>query len=104
MSMVLMAASIVVGGIDLATPLPPEAWFLALVWLVVFGMAAGAGAFSSDLKNNYIRFLEYLPVRRWHMWFANWLDGLIWLGAMVLALTWGRTLHWHDPSTAALSE
>lgn len=85
---------------DAARPLSPPAWFGMFMWILILGTSSGAGAFSVDLKSNHIRFLEYLPVRRWHIWLSDWGDGVLWLGAMLLIVAVPRTINWTPPVEA----
>jgi hypothetical protein len=88
---------------DSRSPFEGVGWLLMLWWLTILGTSAGTGAFSSDLKNDNIRFLEYLPIRRWQIWLADFADGLFWLGLFIVAAVWWRTLHWTPPDPNAFS-
>jgi dipeptidyl aminopeptidase/acylaminoacyl peptidase len=93
----VMLAMAVFGAFDASRPLSPPAWFGMLLWVVILGTSAGTGAFSADLTSNHLRFLEYLPIRRWQIWLADWGDGLVWLLAMLLLAVGPRTLNWTPP-------
>jgi hypothetical protein len=92
MMVVAMLGLTVLNGVH---RLPNEAWIFVMAWLLVLGTSAGLGAFSVDLKANNIRFLEYLPIRRWHIWAANWFDALAWLLLALLCATLLPTIQWH---------
>lgn len=77
----------------------PELWIPGLFWITLMGVAGGAAAFNLDLTKGGMRFLEYLPVRRWHVWLANVADGFFWVLLFAVAMTWHRTLLW-SPAAA----
>lgn len=99
-SLWVIVAMAAFSAFDAARPLSPPAWFGMFMWILILGTSSGAGAFSVDLKSNHIRFLEYLPVRRWHIWLSDWGDGVLWLGGMLLIVTVPRTINWTPPVEA----
>lgn len=99
-SLWVIVAMAAFSAFDAARALSPPAWFGMFMWILILGTSTGAGAFSVDLKSNHIRFLEYLPVRRWHIWLSDWGDGVLWLGAMLLIVTVPRTINWTPPVEA----
>src|SRR4051794_4996749 len=82
---------------DAVHPMPAPAWWVLLYGVVAMSVGGGVGTFSHDFKHDSIRFLEYLPVRRWQIWTANWLDGIFWTWSFVLAAFLIKALRWRAP-------
>src|SRR4029079_18253779 len=93
-SLFLLSATFIPAIVDIYYPAPAEIWIGVVGWLTFLGTCGGAGGFSIDTRHNSNRFIEYLPIRRWHIWVASWFDGFIWLLLVVLLASAYRTLHW----------
>ncbi len=63
-------------------------WDLAVIFVISLGVMLGINSFGADSKDEAIRFLDYLPLRRLEIWLANYLPGLLILGLVVLAFAW----------------
>src|SRR5215212_9780067 len=77
---------------------PAGLWGLVLLFMVVISQAAGTSALGVDLKDDNIQFLQYLPVRWWQVWVANWANELIALLVLVPLVCWYRVVHFVGPT------
>jgi hypothetical protein len=67
-------------------------WIVVHFSVILAGLAAGAGAFSADSKNESLHFLDYLPIGRPRIWLANAVTAVVWLSVYVVAISWWRVL------------
>lgn len=82
---------------------PDRTWYSIAMGFWILSFAVGGACFETDLAKDNIRFLEYLPVRRSHIWLANYVDGLYSIILAVIAAGWHRTL-WFVPAGAGSME
>src|SRR5215471_9139999 len=95
-----IAACVIFGGalvfsyVDSFVHWPAENWIYVLPFLILLAQSTGASVLGADLRHDNVRFLEYLPIRWWHLWLANWLDGVLVCLLAVGLLSWHRVWHW----------
>lgn len=93
----IMALAFLVSVLDMSWPFPAPAWLLIGFLAFLIGQSGGGDAMGVDFKHQSIRFLEYLPIRRWTIWLANWLDQMAACLIVIALLFWHRIVAWTPP-------
>src|SRR6266404_4923686 len=96
---IFIALGLIVSTLDWKYPIQEDgAWILIIIGVCILAFGGGIASFSTDLNQDNIYFLEYLPVRHWHIWLANCADGVVTCAALIVALCWHRTLFFTSPT------
>ena len=77
-------------------------WPVAIPIGVTLAMVAGVSGFAGDYKNDWKKFLEYLPLSRSSIWLANILDGLVFPILLLVFLFGYRWLTYVPPQDEML--
>lgn len=79
-----------------------EFWLFAGVAFLFIAPAHSVWAFGGDLRKDYYRFLEYLPIRPSAMWFSNYVSGIIFMTLCFLMLIWHKMIWFNHPEGPAV--
>lgn len=73
-------------------------WLPVIALMTLLFQSGGSDVLGSEYKEDRYRFIEYLPVRWWQVWLANWCDAILANIILIACLTFLRTITWEMPA------